>query len=160
MATLTGFLGALTPAQRGRLRALGREVSFSAGERIFEEGDSADRFWILHTGVVALEMRVPGSRRIVIDSVRHGELLGWSWMFPPYMWRLGARADSPVGGTEFPAAPVRQLCAEDRDLGLALTRAVAEVIGHRLQHSRARLVDLFGPYAYHAPQEPDDADQD
>ncbi|MBA0053051.1 cyclic nucleotide-binding domain-containing protein [Streptomyces sp. AJS327] len=149
MASLTGFLDALTPAQRAELRGLGQEVSFAVSTRIFEEGRRADRFWILHTGAVNLEMRVPGRRHVVIDSVRHGELLGWSWLFAPYTWQLSAVAASPVRAVEYPAQPVRELCEQDKELGLALTRAVAGVIGHRLQRSRTRLIDLFGPYSSH-----------
>ncbi|MDJ1131939.1 Crp/Fnr family transcriptional regulator [Streptomyces iconiensis] len=147
MQTISGLLGELTPEQRERLRALGHEVSFDAGDRIFEEGGRADRFWILHTGSATLDMHVPGHRDVVIDHVRHGELLGWHWMFKPYVWTLGAQAESPVRALEFDAKSVRVLCDEDLELGLTLTRAVASTIGDRLQRSRARLIDLFGPYA-------------
>ncbi|GAA2062913.1 cyclic nucleotide-binding domain-containing protein [Streptomyces albiaxialis] len=150
MQTMSGLLGELAPEQRERLRALGREVAFEAGARIFEEGSTADRFWILHTGTATLDMHVPGHRNVVIDNVRHGELLGWHWMFPPYVWTLGSEAASPVRALEFDAHSVLVLCDEDQGLGLALTRAVAAVIGERLQRSRNRLIDLFGPYAPHS----------
>ncbi|MGX9228125.1 Crp/Fnr family transcriptional regulator [Streptomyces albus] len=147
MQTTTGTLSELTPDQRERVRALGREVHFDAGERIFEEGTRADRFWILHTGSATLAIHIPGHRDVAIDHVRHGELLGWSWMFPPYVWSLGAQADSPVRALEFDAQSVRVLCEEDKELGLAMTRSIAAVMGDRLQRSRSRLVDLFAPYA-------------
>lgn len=147
MHTMSGLLGELEPEQRERLRALGSEVRFQAGERIFEEGGRADRFWILHTGSASLDMHVPGHRDVVIDHVRHGELLGWHWMFRPYVWTLGAQAESPVRALEFDALSVRTLCEEDKELGLVFTHAVAAVIGERLQRTRMRLIDLFGPYA-------------
>ncbi|MDF4254226.1 MULTISPECIES: cyclic nucleotide-binding domain-containing protein [unclassified Streptomyces] len=149
MQTTTGLLGELTPEQRERVRSLGSEVRFDAGERIFEEGSRADRFWILHTGSATLAMHIPGHRDVAIDHVRHGELLGWSWMFQPYVWSLAAQADSPVRALEFDALTVRVLCDEDKALGLAMTRSVAAVMADRLQRCRARLVDLFGPYAPH-----------
>lgn len=147
MQTMSGLLGELTPEQRERLRALGHEVSFAAGQRIFEEGGRSDRFWILHTGSATLDMHVPGHRSVVIDSVGHGELLGWAWVVPHQVWTMGAEAASPVRALEFDAESVRVLCEEDQGLGLALMRAVAVVIGTRLQRSRTRLIDLFGPYA-------------
>lgn len=147
MQTTTGLLAELTPEQRERVRSLGHEVHFEAGDRIFEEGTRADRFWILHTGSATLAMHIPGHRDVAIDHVRHGELLGWSWMFQPYVWSLGAQADSPVRALEFDARSVRVMCEEDKELGLAMTRSIAAVMGDRLQRSRSRLVDLFGPYA-------------
>ena len=150
MQTVAGLLGVLEPEQRERLRSLGRDVAFEAGQRIFEEGGTADRFWILHTGTATLDMHVPGHSNVVIDNVRHGDLLGWHWMYPPYVWTLGAEAASPVRALEFDAHTVRVLCDEDLALGLALTRAVAAVMGDRLQRTRNRLIDLFGPYAPHS----------
>ncbi|GAB2772903.1 Crp/Fnr family transcriptional regulator [Streptomyces sp. NPDC054796] len=147
MRTMSGVLGTLPPDQREQLRALGRDVAFAAGDRMFEEGGRADRFWIIHTGSVTLDMHVPGRRAVVIDSLGHGELVGWSWMFPPFTWQMGGEAASPVRALQFEADTVRALCERDRELGHALTHSVAGVIGQRLQRSRTRLIDLFGPYA-------------
>ncbi|GAB3648915.1 Crp/Fnr family transcriptional regulator [Streptomyces sparsus] len=146
MRTMTGLLGSLPPEHSRRLRSLGREVSFPAEARIFEEGHSADRFWIIHTGSVTLDQHVPGRRPQVLETVGHGELLGWSWMFRPYVWHMGAEAGSPVRALEFDAAEVRALCEHDHELGYALALAVGEIISHRLQRSRSRLLDTYGPY--------------
>jgi CRP-like cAMP-binding protein len=147
MHTMNGFFGTLPPGHRDELRSLGREVSFPVGARIFEEGQKADRFWVLHTGSVSLDMRVPGHRPMVVETIGDGELLGWSWLFEPYTWHLGAEATSPVRAQEYKAEAVRQLCRRNPELGVKLTRSVAEVIAHRLRRSRTRLVDLYGPYA-------------
>ncbi|MCX2968496.1 MULTISPECIES: Crp/Fnr family transcriptional regulator [Streptomyces] len=145
MRTMTGLLGSLPPGHSERLRALGHQVAFPAGARIFEEGTIADRFWIIHTGSVTLDQRIPGRRPQTVETVGHGELLGWSWLFRPYTWHLGAEAGSPVRALEFGAVEVRRLCEEDHELGYALALAVGEIISHRLQRSRARLLDAFGP---------------
>jgi CRP-like cAMP-binding protein len=93
------------PAEhRERLLRLARQVSFPSGARLFEEGRHADRFWIIRTGTVVLDIRLPGRRNAVIESLGHGQLLGWSWHFPPYQWHLGAEALSPVRAWEFDAA--------------------------------------------------------
>src|SRR5688500_15760578 len=133
MTTPTNPLGMLSPAERDRLLELATEVSFPESARIFEEGSKADRFWIIHTGSVILDVHVPGRRAAAIDTIRHGELLGWSWLIPPHTWQLGAEAHSPVRALEFDAAAVRALCEEDPVLGQRLTRCVAEVVGQRLQ---------------------------
>ncbi|MFD8275047.1 cyclic nucleotide-binding domain-containing protein, partial [Streptomyces flaveolus] len=73
-----GVCGALTREHRARLLPLTREASFATDERIFEGGGQADRFWIIHTGTVALDVRMPGRPAAVIETVGAGEPLGWS----------------------------------------------------------------------------------
>ena len=137
---------ALDAEQRQRLMLLAREVSFPQGARIFEEGARADRFWIIRTGTVELDMRVPGRRPVVIESLRHNELLGWSWLFSPHVWHLGAEATTPVRAYEFDAGAVRSLCREDPALGQAVSQWVGDVLAHRLRCARSRLLDLYAPY--------------
>jgi CRP-like cAMP-binding protein len=145
--TATPVLDALPTGSRERLLRLGRDVSFPAGALLFEEGGRADRFWIIRSGSVALSLHVPGRRPPTVETLGPGDLLGWSWLFPPYEWHLGAEARSPVHADEFDAATVRVLCGEDLALGYALAQAVAGVIAHRLKATRMRLLDLYGPSA-------------
>lgn len=113
MTSATAMTTALPTEHRDRLLRLAREVSFDAGTRLFEEGRHADHFWIIRTGTVALDLHVPGRRPAVIESIGRGELVGWSWHFPPFTWHLGAEAMSPVRAWEFDAVAVRAVCAED-----------------------------------------------
>lgn len=139
-----GFLAAQPKEHRGRLMALAREASFPGATRIFEEGETADRFWVIRSGTVALYVQVPGRGRAVVETIAAGALLGWSWLCPPRQWHLGAETRDPVHAWEFDASAVRDLCAEDPALGLALVTAVAETIGERLRATRTRLLDLYG----------------
>ncbi|MEZ0090938.1 cyclic nucleotide-binding domain-containing protein [Streptacidiphilus sp. EB129] len=142
-----GFLGALPPGPRDRLLALGHEVSFPGGARVFEEGGAADRFWIIRSGLVALDVHVPGRRAAVVETLGGGELLGWSWLFEPYQWHLGAQTRGPVLACEFDAERVRAAVRDDPAFGLAVTDCVAQVIARRLKATRTRLLDLYGPGA-------------
>lgn len=126
--------------------SLAREVSFAAGDRIFNEGGRADRFWIIHTGTVALDVRVPGRQAAVIETHGAGEMLGWSWLVPPHHWHLGAEASSPVRAYEFDAVAVRELCGKDPELERELWTYVAGLIAGRLRSARVRLLDLYAPY--------------
>ncbi|WP_369687746.1 hypothetical protein [Streptomyces somaliensis] len=102
---------------------------------------------MVRTGAVNLDSRVPGSPRpAVIEMLGHGELVGLSWMFPPYEWELGAEAMSPVRASEFDAAVVREVCAAETAFGYALTQWVGQVLSHRLQTTRARLLDMYAPH--------------
>ncbi|MFE7393548.1 cyclic nucleotide-binding domain-containing protein [Streptomyces sp. NPDC057582] len=141
----TGILTALPTEQRERLMALAHEVTHPGSARLFEEGQQADRFWIIRTGSVALDVQVPGRGRVVVETVSAGQLLGWSWLCPPHEWHLGAETRDAVTAWEFDAASVRELCAAFPSFGLALVTLVAETIGHRLRATRTRLLDLYGP---------------
>ncbi|MFF4408872.1 cyclic nucleotide-binding domain-containing protein [Streptomyces sp. NPDC001262] len=136
----TGVFADLSADQERALTALAHEVSFPVGTRIFEEDGAADRFWVVRTGTVRLDLRVPGRPAAVVDSVGPGGLLGWSWLCPPHEWHLGAEATSPVRAWEFEAAPIRALCEQDPLLDHALLTHVAAVIGRRLRAARTRLL--------------------
>jgi CRP-like cAMP-binding protein len=151
MTSTTTMNAALEPMERERLMYLAREVTFEAGARMFEEGRRADRFWIVRTGSVALDLHVPGRRSAVIETLGHGELIGWSWHFPPYLWHLGAEATSPVRAWEFDAEAVRVMCAEDPEFGRAIATWVGRVVAQRLHASRVRLLDLYAPYGSGGP---------
>jgi len=70
------------------------DVAFPAGYRLFEEGGSANHFWLIQSGLVGLDLHVPGQGRARIDTVGAGELLGWSWRFAPYRWARSRRSSS------------------------------------------------------------------
>ncbi|MFJ4989795.1 Crp/Fnr family transcriptional regulator [Streptomyces sp. NPDC088732] len=142
----TGLFDALPPTARGRLADLSREVNFPERTRIFEEGQRADRFWVIRTGSVSLDLHVPGRRAAVVETLEPGDLLGCSWLFPPYTWHLGAETQSPVRAMEFDATIVRALCEADAAFGRDVSRRIAEIVAHRLQGARTRLLDLYAPY--------------
>src|ERR1700761_9084027 len=101
------------------------DVTFLACPRLFEDGGGASRFWLIQSGSVALDLHVPGQGRMKIDTIGMGELLGWSWVFPPYRWAFGAVSASPVEAFEFDGRMVRAGCESDPALGYELTRRLA-----------------------------------
>jgi CRP-like cAMP-binding protein len=137
------LLTALPQAQRERLMELAQEVSFPEDARIFEAGGTADRFWVIRSGAVNLDQEVTSHKRITVASLGAGDLLGWSWLFPPYTWDFGAVAFSQVRAYEYDAAAVLALCVEDPLLGLSLVRTVAEILASRLEVTRGKLLDAY-----------------
>lgn len=141
----TGILAGLSAEHCARLMDLAHEVTRPGAVRLFEEDENAERFWIIRTGVVALDIQIPGRGRAVVETIGPGSLLGWSWLCPPRRWHLGAETTSPISAWEFDAIEVREVCAAHPEFGLALVTLVAETIGHRLRATRTRLLDLYGP---------------
>jgi CRP/FNR family transcriptional regulator, cyclic AMP receptor protein len=113
---------------------------FPAGNRIFADGGYSGTFWLIESGCVALDIQVPGESPAVVGTVGIGELLGWSWLLPPYQWAFGAVCVSEVKAIEFSASAVRDRCAADPVLGSELTRRIFPVLAGRLQDTRAKLV--------------------
>ncbi|MGW2717735.1 cyclic nucleotide-binding domain-containing protein [Streptomyces sp. NPDC001492] len=135
------------PAEyRGRLMSMAHDVSYPSDAQLFNEGGRADHFWIIESGTVALDMRVPGRRAAVIETLGAGELLGWSWLYPPHAWRFGARTVGPVRAFEFDADAVRSMCEADPQMGRSIALWVGEAVVRRLKAARTRLLDLYAPY--------------
>ncbi len=138
------FLASLPAPSRDRLLATARQVVLPPTDRIFDEGGPADRFWIIRSGTVALDIHIPGHGSAVLETLGAGELLGWSWLFEPYRWHLGAETRGEVEAYEFDAHSVRTMIEEDTRFGLTVTRcAAATAIGDRLRACRLRLLDLY-----------------
>jgi CRP/FNR family transcriptional regulator, cyclic AMP receptor protein len=133
--TIDQLLGGRVPAST---------VRFQAGSYLFHEGDPADRLFLVRRGRVALELLVPGRGPLIVDTVQAGELLGVSWLFPPYRWQLDARAVKPVEALAADGAALRAACEQDPRFGYQLTQRIGAVMQHRLQSARVRLLDLYG----------------
>ncbi|WP_282703544.1 cyclic nucleotide-binding domain-containing protein [Streptomyces sp. CC219B] len=145
-ATIPRPTRTLSAEYRGRLMGLAHEARYPAGTRLFDEGGRAGLFWIVRSGGVALDVRVPGRRPVALETLGRGELLGWSWLSPSYRWQFGAQTVGPVHAHEFHAAAVRRMCAEDPAMGHAIALWVAEAEARRLTAARDRLLDLDTPY--------------
>jgi CRP/FNR family transcriptional regulator, cyclic AMP receptor protein len=144
------FLRGMSLDHLGVLAEAGRDVRFPAGRRLFEDGGHAARFWLIQSGHVSLDLHVPGEGPVVIETVGLGELLGWSWLFPPYKWAFGAVAVTAVEAFEFDAAAIRQRCAADPGLGYECSQRIARVLAQRLLATRIRLIARAGyPAAVH-----------
>jgi CRP/FNR family cyclic AMP-dependent transcriptional regulator len=140
------FFQGLAPEYLALIAGCASNVRFPAGTYIFHEGDTANTFYLIRHGVVALEIHVPGRGPVVIDTLHEGDILGWSWLVPPYVKQFDARAVELTRATAFDGTCIRQKCEEDPRLGYELLKRFSQVIGRRLQATRLRLLDLYGPW--------------
>jgi len=138
------FLHGMPRDQLGVLAEAARDVSFPARYRLFEDGGNATRFWLVQSGHVSLDLHIPGEGPVVIETIGMGELLGLSWLFPPYKWAFGAVAATAVGAFEFDAPAVRELCAAHCELSYEFNQRVTRVMAKRLQATRVRLIARSG----------------
>lgn len=111
---------------------------FTAGQVIFRKGETANRFYLIERGKVALESSA-GDEVVKIDEIGAGDLLGWSWIFPPYVWHFDARAIEPTTAIFFYGTILREYCDADPALGYELFKRMSEVMMRRLQAARVKL---------------------
>ena len=137
------FLG-IPPESLAPLAMHASLLSVNTGSDIFHEGEEADRFFLVLSGRVGLQIHVPAVGDTSVAPIRPGEALGWSWLFRPYRWHFDARALEPVTMLCFDAVALRALCDSDHDLGYAVLARIAEVITQRLQSTRLQLLDVYG----------------
>ena len=137
-------LAALPPEHRATIAGCAHNEVFKAGAPILREGDAANTFYVIREGSVAIETFVPRRGPVMIETLHEGDLLGWSWLFPPYRNAFDARALATTHALSFDGACLRGKCDTDPALGYDVMKLFAAVIIERLQETRVRLLDLYG----------------
>ncbi len=135
------FLTGMSAHQLSLLCDCAMQSHFETGQFIFREGDPADRFYLITSGKVALESQTDRGRTL-IQTIGPGDVLGWSWFFPPYFWHFDARALEPTGTVFIYGTMLRDECDSDHNLGYELSRRMAAVMLQRLQATRRQLLKL------------------
>ncbi|SFR02125.1 Cyclic nucleotide-binding domain-containing protein [Lentzea waywayandensis] len=134
----------LSHTQRAAVAGVSRIESYDSGTRLFEEGGLADQCWVVLSGCVVVDTVVPSRGRVAVQSIGPGELLGWSWLVPPYRWHFGATVVSPTRAAVVDTGALRQLADEDPAFGYQLSLILIDALLNRLQATRLRLLDLYG----------------
>ena len=139
------FFEGLKPEYIALIAGCGQNVHYDAGAYLLREGEAAEKFFAIRGGSVAVETYVPSRGPVVLQTLGEGEILGWSWLFPPYVWQFDARAREEVRATAFDGACLRTKCDADPALGYDLMKRLARLISNRLEAARRQLLDVYGP---------------
>ncbi|MEZ4666360.1 MAG: cyclic nucleotide-binding domain-containing protein [Anaerolineae bacterium] len=118
-------------------------VRFKAGDTLFREGEEAQQFYVIREGIVRLEVFAPGRGEITIQTIDAGDVLGWSWLFPPYRWYFTGRAITPIRLIAFDGECLRGKCEKDHSLGYEFLKRFSYIMMKRLQATRLQLLDLY-----------------
>jgi CRP/FNR family cyclic AMP-dependent transcriptional regulator len=137
------FFAGMRSDQLAVLAGCASNVHFERDSYLIREGEAADTFFILRAGRVALETSAPQRRPLTIETIEAGEVLGWSWLFPPYRWHFSGRALDEVRATKLDGACLRGKGESDPALGYELMRRFAAIAIERLQATRLQLLDLY-----------------
>jgi CRP-like cAMP-binding protein len=138
------FLHGLRPEQRSRLAALTRPLTASAGEWLLRESEPAGPFFLIHRGRVAIGAApAPEQELQPIQTIGPGEVVGWSWLVPPYRSKFSARALEPVTGLVLDGTRLRELREQDHELGFQILERLVAVIAGRLAGTRLQVLDIY-----------------
>jgi CRP/FNR family cyclic AMP-dependent transcriptional regulator len=132
------------PPEQVRAIACGvREVSFPAGALLLREGEPADTLYLLRSGRVVLEQEIPRQGPTRLETLEAGDILGLSWLFPPYRWHLDARALEPVESFALDASCLRGPSPEQPVLEPALAMRLLRHLYERLERVRMQRLDVY-----------------
>lgn len=123
-------------------------VSFKEGESLVKEGEYASTFYLISSGRIALQFNAGPRGSARIQTVGPGEIVGWSWLIPPYRWHNDAIAIEPGQAFALDGAWLRSHCEEDHDFGYEIMKRIVHIVEQRLHGTRLQLIDM-----YHIPKE-------
>lgn len=136
------FLAGMNRVQLALLTDCAMATHFEKGQTVLREGEFANRFYLIETGKVVLKSVAGAGEPAVIGTIGSGDLLGWSWMFPPYTWQFTAHAIEPTTAIFFYGAILREHCENDHSLGYQFLKRMSAVMVKRLQGGRRQMVAL------------------
>jgi CRP-like cAMP-binding protein len=139
------FFQRLAPEHLKLLVGCATNVRFDAGAFLFRTGEDANQFFLIREGAVALEAAAPGRVPVVVQTLGAGEILGWSWLIPPYHWTFDARALEPTRAIALDGRCLREKCEADHDLGYELLKRISHILWERLEAERVQLLDAYAP---------------
>ncbi len=118
-------------------------VRFKADTYILKEGNPANTFYLIREGQVAVEVLAPQRKPIIISTLGVGEILGWSWLLPPFQWKFHARAVDDVRAIALDGKCLRTKCEENHDLGYEVLKRFVQIMEQRLDATRLQLLDVY-----------------
>jgi len=137
------FLKGLKPEHLQILVGCASNVRFNAGQFLFHEGEEANEFYMIREGKVAVQIQGAERGPITVQTIGEGEVLGWSWLIPPYRWRFDVKALELTRAIALDGKCLRTKSEEDHDLGYQLLRRFAGIIVERLEAARLQLLDVY-----------------
>lgn len=137
------FLKGLEAEVGPTIAGCARNLRFDAGTYLFREGDPANEFFLIREGRVAMEVMAPGQPARMFATLGVGEIVGVSWLAPPYRWTFDARIMEPVRAIGIDARCLRAKCEADNHLGYEMMKRLVRILVDRLHTTRLQMLDVY-----------------
>jgi len=134
------FLRSLSPDNVQIMLKNATEKEFKPGEIILKQGEPANRFFLIDSGRVVIEAGKSDGK--TVQTLDAGDVLGWSWLFPPFSWHFTARALTPTKCTVLDGGHLLVTAEENHEFGYELMRLVAQIGIERLQATREKMLKI------------------
>lgn len=121
------------------------ELSIKKGDVLFRQGKPADTFYLLREGRISIQVPALVGPSLEIQHLGDNQLLGWSWLIPPYRWNFMARAEEDSTLLEFDGKAILARCEEDPKFGYELFKGFASLMSERLDAARQSMMDQWNP---------------
>lgn len=137
------FFKGMSAADLHLIAACGDHQVFAAGSYIARENDPADYFYLIRQGRAVIETFLPERGALSLQTLQDGDIIGWSWLFPPYTWTFDVRAQTRIRCIRLDGRCLRGKCAVDTRLGYELMQRFSRIMTSRLQHTRLQLLNIY-----------------
>ncbi len=127
-----------------------KKISFKTGGLIYEEGNSADHLFFILEGRVNLISQKhdvilsQAAERVVIQTLKKNDIMGWSVLVPPYRWQFDTQAASSAKVLKLDGKLLRAICEKDHHLGYELLKRTTAFLVERLNATRMHLILYSG----------------
>jgi CRP-like cAMP-binding protein len=138
------FFKDMNDSYRALIAGCGKNVRFDPEQLIARTDDPANEFFAIRHGRASIEIHSPERGSLILQTVEAGDIVGWSWLFPPHRWTFDVRAVEQVRAISFDGECLRGKCARDPAMGYDFMKRFAQVFMQRLQAARLQLLDLYG----------------
>ena len=137
------FFNGLEHAYLDLIVGCASNVRFEAGAYMFREGTPADTFYLIREGKVGIEIFAPHRKPIIVATLGEGEIVGWSWLLPPYVWKFNGHALHQTRAIALDGKCLRGKCEENHDLGYEILKRLVQIVEHRLDEARFQQADVY-----------------
>lgn len=137
------FFAGMNPGACEIIAGCAMNERFNAGEYLIHQGEPADKFYLIRHGSIAQELRVPEQEPLILQTLHSGDILGWSWLVPPFTWSMDARATRLTRVVSLDAQCLRSKYEDNATLGYELFKRFVPVLANRLEAARLQLIDIY-----------------
>ena len=143
------FVEDFEAAHVDKLATMAVRARFESDQVIFREGEGYTDFYLIASGLVALEIAAP-DHTFRVQTLAAGDELGWSALLMGRGKHFQARALERIDALAFDGGDLLAACKHDTNFGFVFMHRLLGVVAERLQATRLQLLDMHSPVAARA----------
>ena len=137
------FFEGLTDGDLDQVSRVCSLEEFPKEERIFSEGESGDKFYIIVSGGVRIEKRIPKVGPETLRKLKPGEAFGEMALVEEMPRSASAIADEDSRLVSIGKSDLDRLFGENHSVALKMLTAFCKTMSSRLRESSERMIRIF-----------------